>query len=173
MDFFIVEIKARYENHDWLKAYLEERGARFTGKDIQEDTYYQVTHGRLKWRSGNIENSLIQYNRPNQAAAKVSEVKLVRVNADSDLKQMLTNALGIKVRVRKERLIYFVDNVKVHLDTVEGLGTFVEIEAIDSDGSLGKDFLENQCTQLKADFRIEEEKLVDRSYSDLILELKK
>ncbi|MCB0706142.1 MAG: class IV adenylate cyclase [Saprospiraceae bacterium] len=172
MNFFIVEIKARYEDHVWLQSHLEDRGARLIGKDRQEDIFFNVSSGRLKWRTGQVEDSLIHYHRQDQKQPKVSEGQLIRVNADSDLKDMLVNSLGVKVRVVKERIVYFVDNVKVHLDEVEGLGKFVEIEAIDSDGTLGKEFLNNQCDELKKAFRIEEENLIDRSYSDLILEQK-
>ncbi|MBR9922403.1 MAG: class IV adenylate cyclase [Bacteroidetes bacterium] len=170
MNFFIVEIKAKYTDLEWLEAHLRERGARFIGKDKQEDTYFHVPTGRLKWRSGQVENSLIHYYRKDQPHAKVSEVEMVRVNHDSELKSMLTHALGVKVRVVKERQIFFVDNVKVHLDVVEELGTFVEIEAIDSDGTLGKEFLENQCQSLKEEFKITDDLLIDRSYSDLLLD---
>jgi len=70
------------------------------------------------------------------------------------------------------REIYFIDNVKFHIDTVKDLGTFVEIEAIDKDGTIGEIELLNQCEFYLKLFGISKENLVSVSYSDLILELK-
>lgn len=85
------------------------------------------------------------------------------------LKVVLTQALGILTVVDKCREIYFLDNVKVHLDRVEGLGTFVEIEAIDEEGSIGETRLREQCEQYMALFEIAEDDLVKVSYSDMLL----
>ena len=85
------------------------------------------------------------------------------------LKAVLTQALGVLAVVDKHREIYFIDNVKVHLDRVEGLGTFVEIEAIGEDGNLGEARLREQCEFYMALFEVAEEDLVGVSYSDMVL----
>ena len=72
--------------------------------------------------------------------------------------------------VDKKRKIYFINNVKFHFDTVEGLGTFVEVEAIDKDGSIGKEKLQAQCDEYAALFGIDAEDYCSVSYSDMILE---
>ena len=144
--------------------------AEFRGTDVQTDTYFKVNNGRLKLRQGNIENSLIFYNRENIAGPKMSQVNLFQVNNDSDmLKQILINANGIKIVVRKKREIWFIDNVKFHIDEVEGLGSFVEIEAIDKDGSLGLEKIQEQCNHYLHQFNITEENLLTHSYSDLLM----
>ncbi len=165
-----IEIKARCADPAFIRAYLQQQQARFVGTDEQTDTYFHVPNGRLKLRQGPIENALIFYKRENKAGPKLSEVKLFQVPAESDvLKEVLTQANGIKVIVKKRRAIYFIDNVKFHIDEVEGLGSFVEIEAIDTDGSLGLEKINQQCHYYLQAFQIPETDLLTHSYSDLLL----
>ena len=166
-----IEIKARCSNQDFIRNLLLDRQADFRGTDHQVDTYFQVPKGRLKLRQGSIENNLIHYDRPDQAGPKASEVHLYACQDGEALKATLAAALNIKVVVDKKREIYFIENVKFHLDQVEELGTFVEIEAIDSDGSIGRDKLKEQCDYYLELFKIQEEDLLQNSYSDMLLEL--
>ncbi len=165
-----VEIKARTSNHDGIRRVLTDRGARLVGDDHQIDTYFNVVAGRLKLREGNIENSLIFYQRNNQSGPKQSDVVFARIEPNPALKLVLEASNGVMVVVDKQRQIWFDANVKVHLDVVQGLGTFVEIEAIDADGSLDSSKLEAQCRLFMDLFGIQEESLVARSYSDLLME---
>ncbi|MFN8636062.1 MAG: class IV adenylate cyclase [Chloroflexota bacterium] len=182
-----VEIKARCADLTRARATLLALGARLVGPDYQLDTYFQVPNGRLKLREGQIENNLIFYTRPDQDGPKRSDVILYGTRPGTDLKALLTAALGTLVAVEKRREIYFVEvsdvdvpgdpsaptrargqeNVKVHLDTVTGLGSFVEIEAIDLDGSLGPALLEAQCRRLMARLNVQDADLEPASYSDL------
>ena len=75
--------------------------------------------------------------------------------------------------VNKKRKIYFIENVKFHFDTVQNLGTFIEVEAIDKDGSIGKEKLQEQCDFYAAMFNIQKEDFMAVSYSDMIIEIKK
>jgi len=164
-----VEIKARCHQQDKIKEILENKKAAFKGVDHQIDTYFVVPNGRLKLRQGSIENNLIYYDRPDQSGPKVSKISLYPCTRDSDqLHQTLSNALGIKIVVDKQRGIYFIDNVKFHLDNVKGLGTFVEIEAIDTDGSISMEQLNEQCNYYLELFGVLEEDLIHNSYSDLV-----
>jgi adenylate cyclase class 2 len=129
-----------------------------------------VPRGRLKLRLGNIEKSLIYYQRPDQAGPKQSDVLLYPVESGSELLEVLKASLGIKVVVDKIREIYFLENVKFHIDTVKGLGDFVEIEAIDSDGSVGRERLLEQCQYYLNALEIQPSDLVEVSYSDLLME---
>src|SRR5699024_1600806 len=117
---------------------------------------------------GTIENYLIHYRRPNKKGPKQADIILYKSVPESTLKSILTAALETWVVVDKSREIYFIDNVKFHLDKVEKLGTFMEIEAIDTDGSVGKEKLRRQCAEYRALFGINEEDLVAVSYSDLL-----
>ena len=164
-----IEIKARTTNVAAIKKILEQEKARFVGIDHQIDTYFKVPNGRLKLRQGNIETSLIHYQRANQAGPKSSEVSLYHPEADEKLKHVLVQALETLVVVDKQRAIYFVGNVKFHLDEVKGLGNFVEIEAIDKDGDLGRPMLQAQCDHFTKLLGILPEDLIEVSYSDLLL----
>jgi predicted adenylyl cyclase CyaB len=82
---------------------------------------------------------------------------------------LLTKALGVLVVVDKHREIYFIGNVKFHLDNVVGLGTFVEIEAIDKEGTLGNEKLLEQCNYYLNLLLVSKEDLLATSYSDLLL----
>ncbi|MEZ4700041.1 MAG: class IV adenylate cyclase [Rhodothermales bacterium] len=171
MNILNIEIKARCADHAPIRAYLESAGAHYAGLDRQIDTYFRVPEGRLKLRQGNVEQALIFYRRPDQAGPKRSDVVLHPADAatSESLRHTLTAALGVLVVVDKRRHIFFIDNVKFHLDAVEGLGSFVEIEAIDRDGSIGVDRLRAACETYMEAFAIAPEDLVEVSYSDLML----
>lgn len=163
-----IEIKARTERLEDIRRYLEQQGARFVGTDKQTDTYFQVPQGRLKLREGTIERNLIWYQRPDQQGPKRSDFLLLPVPDAEALKTLLSTALGVRTTVKKIRDIYYIDNVKFHLDQVEGLGTFVEIEA----GNLLRDLpvgqLQVQCDFYREQLGIRDQDLLDQSYSDLL-----
>ena len=169
--FFNVEIKARTNNSDGIRAWLEKAGARYIGLDHQVDTFFHLPEGkgRLKLREGNIENALIHYQRPNREGPKTSEVSLYQTSDGKKLKEVVKRSLGEKVVVDKQRYIYFMGNVKFHIDEVKELGAFVEIEAIDEDGSIGLEKLNAQCTHFMKELGVSEEDLVDVAYADLLL----
>ncbi len=169
MNHLNVEIKACSDKHDQILAFLTANNARFVGIDHQIDTYFNTPNGRLKLREGNIENALIFYERSNQAGPKKSDIILYQTTPNSSLKAILTKTNGILAVVDKKRQIFFIENVKFHLDTVNQLGTFVEIEAIDLTGEIGYKKLLEQCTFYKNLCQIEENDLLEMSYSDMIL----
>jgi len=165
-----VEIKAKCADTKFVREILLENGGEYKGTDEQEDTYFNVPDGRLKLRIGPIENSLIFYKRTNKEGPKTSEVTMADAMADgNNLKQVLAKALGIKVIVAKSREIYFIDNVKFHIDEVPGLGNFVEIEAIDKDGNIGQTKLDEQCRHYIELLGIKDVDLISVSYSDMLL----
>ena len=163
------EFKAKVNNLSELEATLVKRSPVFAGEDHQVDTYFNVPHGRLKLREGNIENALIHYERINSAGAKQSNVLLYQHQNDPSLKKILITALGVKAIVDKQRKIYFMDNVKFHFDTVRELGTFLEVEAIDKEGTIGLDTLKNQCAEYISLFALHQSQFIAESYSDLVL----
>ena len=169
------EFKARTTELDNLEKKFLELHPKFIGEDNQTDTYFNVEKGRLKLREGNIENSLIYYERQNTAGAKQSDVLLYHHDPDlptgqagKTLKDILIKLHGIKVIVEKKRRIYFIDNVKFHFDTIAELGTFIEVEAIDKDGSLGIEKLKEQADKYAAFFNIKKEDFIALSYSDML-----
>lgn len=169
------EFKARAINLAALEKKLLQLKPKYIGEDNQTDTYFNVAKGRLKLREGNIENSLIYYERQNVADAKQSDVLLYPHQRDISLKEILTKLHGIKVVVTKIRKIYFIENVKFHFDTIEEIGTFVEVEAIDNTREIGSDSyriekLKEQCNQYADLFGIKNEDYISISYSDMILD---
>ena len=162
------EFKARVDNTETYENKLLALNPRFAGVDHQVDTYFNVSKGRLKLREGNIENALIYYERENVAEAKRSDIILFRFQPDKALKEILTMQLGIKVVVDKLRKIYFINNIKFHFDTVNTLGNFIEVEAIDDKGDFTTQQLQQQCDQYFNFFELDKLQLVDKSYSDLI-----
>lgn len=169
-----VEIKATCSEPEKIRSILESQKAEFIGTDRQVDTYFNVKEGRLKLREGTIENNLIYYRRPDSKKPKDSDIELIPMpdKMSADMKNLLKKSLGIWITVEKEREIYFIDNVKFHIDEVKQLGSFVEIEAIDKDGSKDKGELYKQCLYYMDLLKIEDSALVDVSYSDMLAEVK-
>ena len=162
------EFKAKVDNPDSYEQKLLTLNPIFKGEDHQTDTYFKVPAGRLKLREGNIENALINYNRENTNDAKLSEVILYQHHPDKALKDIHTLQLRILTVVDKKRRIYFIDNVKFHFDSVEGLGTIIEVEAIDNKEQYSVQELKAQCDKYFRFFELEKSNLIDKSYSDLI-----
>jgi predicted adenylyl cyclase CyaB len=165
------EFKARVDNIENYENKLLSLNPTFRGLDHQIDTYFNVSKGRLKLREGNIENALINYDRENVLGSKESQIILYQHQPNAALKNILTKQLGIKVIVDKKRKIYFIDNVKFHFDIVEQLGTFIEVEAIDYNENFTIDALKKQCDTYFAFFELTAQNLIDKSYSDLMMDL--
>ncbi len=165
-----IEIKARCSNVDKIREILKHHNADFKGIDNQKDTYFKSNYGRLKLREGNIENSLIFYDRENKSSSKESKVILYKSGDSNTLKDIFIRSIGIKVVVEKKREIYFIDNVKFHIDSVENLGKFVEIEVIGNEKS-NKSELEAQCNYYVQLLDIQEQDLISNSYSDMLSEM--
>jgi adenylate cyclase, class 2 len=170
MPFLNVEIKARCNDRESIRNYLLQHKAELKGTDEQTDTYFNVPNGRLKLREGNIENNLIFYERNNQAGPKSSHFNLVKVDDAKGLKEVLTKSMGVKVVVTKRREIYYINNVKFHIDEVPDLGSFVEIEAGNILADLSATQLKEQCDHYMRELGIDESDLVEISYSDMLLE---
>ncbi|MBS3091523.1 class IV adenylate cyclase [Candidatus Pacearchaeota archaeon] len=176
MSHLNVEFKARCHNLGQIRDILTiAYNANFHGLDHQIDTYFKPPNGRLKLREGNVENNLIYYERENKQGPKQSLVTLFDTQSANvrDLKEILTKSIGVLAVVDKIREIYFVDNVKFHLDQVKSLGNFVEVEALDKKGDIGREFLIRQCADFLKEFQIQEKDLISISYSNMLLELSK
>jgi adenylate cyclase, class 2 len=170
MSYLNVEIKAQCQNPEYIRDYLKKQGAEFRGTDEQTDTYFQVNYGRLKLREGNIENNLIWYLRENQPGPKSSQFHLVKSENPLALKEALEKSCGIKMIVRKKREIYYIRNVKFHLDIVPGLGSFMEIEAGNISEEKTKEELLAQCKFYLAEMGIQDSDLIAGSYSDMMMQ---
>jgi homotetrameric cytidine deaminase len=161
-----LELKARLHDPAATLARALALGAVDQGTLVQRDTYYPVRHGRLKLRQ--IEGSgaeLIAYRRADATAGGLSSY--VRVPAGGELGPALDAALGTRVVVAKRRRLLLLENVRIHLDEVEGLGAFLEFEAV-----LGPDHTrqegEPKLARLKTELGISDDDLVAVGYADLL-----
>ncbi len=136
----------------------------FTQK--QEDIYYKAESGRLKLRiiDGKAGN-FIHYHRANTAPKRVSEYTIAETDTPAPMKDILKSLFGVLVTVRKTREIFIVNNIRIHLDSVAGLGKFLEFEVIFS--SLKK--AEREIEKLIKHFGLDEKQFIKVSYSDLLL----
>lgn len=171
MPYLNVEIKAKCPDVHFIRRYLLSNNADFKGIDEQTDTYFNVQNGRLKLREGNIENNLIYYQRENKAGPKHSFFRLVKVEDAAGLKKILTDSLSIKVIVIKRREIYYIGNVKFHIDEVNQLGSFMEIEAGNMLAAYTEKELREQCDFYMKVFGIKYEDLIEYSYCDMMIAL--
>ena len=168
MSHINIEIKARTNNTEFIRKYLHQHRADFKGIDLQTDTYFNTTSGRLKLRQGNIENSLIYYDRQDLPGPKQSNFELLPVTNGELLKSILVKAMGVRIIVKKSREIFFLRNVKFHIDNLESLGTFVEIEATNIGYDASIEELRAQCDYYMREFGIREQDLIKNSYSDML-----
>jgi predicted adenylyl cyclase CyaB len=161
------EFKARLNDEGRIRETLKRLHARFIGTDHQIDTYFRVPSGRLKVREGRLENALIFYRRSNLRRARQSAVEMMLLPRRNSLRAILARSLGTLAVVDKRREIYFVKNVKIHLDRVRRLGRFLEVEAISRTGNVKN--IRSQARQFQKLFGITAKDIVAESYSDLIL----
>jgi predicted adenylyl cyclase CyaB len=126
-----LEIKARCADLAAARARAKSLATEWIGIDHQIDTYFKTRAGRLKLRESSLSGGqLVPYLRPDQKGPKRSDYQLLPAADPEGLKALLSELLGVHQIVRKEREIALYENVRIHLDRVEGLGTFIEFEAV-------------------------------------------
>jgi homotetrameric cytidine deaminase len=163
-----VELKA----HDPDPARTLERalaaGARDEGLLRQRDTYFHVPAGRLKLREQEPGGAtLIAYERPDEAAERVSSYRLVEVPDAGALRDALAAVNGVDVVVVKRRHLLMWETVRIHLDEVRGLGSFLELEAVAEPGSdLSRE--RAQVAHLREALEIRDDALREGSYADAL-----
>ena len=163
-----IEVKARIDDFPGLKSAVESLS------DVpgillrQQDTFFFVPGGRLKLRESRPGDAeLIYYQRADGAEAKLSEYSRATVDDPTSLGIVLSTALGARGRVRKERLLYQSGQTRIHLDRVEQLGDFLELEYVLREGeqeAVGR----KTVASLLCRFGIREEDLIAGSYIDLM-----
>lgn len=163
-----IELKAYCRSKEKIREILLSIGAECKGVDHQTDTYFHSKSGTLKLREADTKNNLIHYTREDKKDSNESKVTIYQTLPNSSLKEILEKTIGSKCIVGKAREIYFIDNVEFHIDTVKGLGNFIEIEAINVDGSIAIEELQKQCNHYIKILEINAKDLVYESYSDLL-----
>ena len=126
-----IEIKARAPEFEALKARAEQLSDSPVQTIAQIDTFFFTAKGRLKLREfGSGFAQLIYYERADQEGPKRSDYYVGETHDSEHLKAVLAVALGVRGTVRKVRYLYMIGQTRVHLDDVQDLGHFVELEVV-------------------------------------------
>jgi adenylate cyclase, class 2 len=138
-------IKIRLTDTPALLERLTELDAKFVGIDNQRDSYFKTNVGKLKLREGNIENLITHYTR--EAGKGVEYTRVIRydVNPLREEIDRLRRDHELIRTVNKERRIFFLENVKVHVDRIPGGEEFLELEAFDRTNEFTEAVLRSQC----------------------------
>jgi homotetrameric cytidine deaminase len=163
-----VELKARDPAPDRSLERARALGAEDRGELRQRDTYFAAPRGRLKLREqepGGAE--LIAYERPDGAQARESRYRIAPVADPAALREALDAALGTVTVVEKRRHLLVWEGVRIHLDRVEGLGDFVELEGVaDADSDLAREA--ELVARLRDELGIADDAIEATGYADLL-----
>jgi len=163
-----IEIKARVRDFGEIRSRAEKLCNEPVEVISQEDIFFNVPRGRLKLRTlARDRGQLIYYTRPDQEGPKRSDYHIFETHDPENLMHVLELAYGIRGVVKKTRYLYLAGQTRIHLDDVEGLGQFMELEVvlqegqIDADGEKLADHLMNSLGVKKGD-------LLEGAYMDLL-----
>jgi len=163
-----IEIKARARDFAEIKQRAEKLSDTPVQIMPQVDTFFNVSHGRLKLRApGEGHAQLIYYERANQDGPKRSDYHIADITDPENLRRVLELSYGVRGVVKKTRYLYLVGQTRVHLDDVEGLGQFVELEVVmraDQSDAEGRAIAEDLMQRL----RIRKSDLLEGAYMDLL-----
>lgn len=167
-----IEIKAKCHNLEFALQKAKQLSTEYVGLLHQLDTYYKTQTGRLKLREINgLEAQLIPYHKDYSTGPMKSNYDVLPSTNPQNLKSILKTILGEVAIVDKNREVYLIDNVRVHLDKVKGLGEFIEFEAVYEEKTIeDKEREVSKVNELMKVFEIQEEDLLDRSYIDYFLD---
>jgi predicted adenylyl cyclase CyaB len=163
-----IEIKARVRDFNKIRRRAEQLSDTRVEVIPQEDTFFNTPQGRLKLRLlSQNEGQLIYYTRPNQEGPKRSDYHIFLTSEPENLKRVLELAYGIRGIVRKTRYLYLVGQTRVHLDDVEGLGQFIELEVVMRERQSASDG-QAIAEGLMAALGVEKSNLLQGAYMDLL-----
>jgi len=163
-----IEIKARVDDFEELKVRAEALSDQPLEIIPQEDTFFNTEKGRLKLRvKAPDTGELIYYERPDQDGPKRSDYHLAKTNDPENLKIALSLALGVRGVVKKTRYLYMAGQTRIHLDDVEGLGHFMELEVVlhaEQSDAEGQAIAEDLMRRLG----VQEDALLEGAYMDML-----
>ena len=164
-----IEFKAKINNYSLVYQSVAELTKVNPTVLLQKDIFYKTHFGRLKLRSiCNTKHELIFYLRPNKKGPKCSKYIRVHINNQSLVDSLLTKMLGHLVVVKKQRDLFLLDNIRFHLDRVDELGAFLEIEYVLSPMESREAAL-STVNNLIHRLQIQKNMLVNHSYAELLL----
>src|SRR5262245_65620378 len=163
-----VEIKARIQSIEALAERVSAIADEGPIEMLQDDTFFACERGRIKLRAFSAtEGQLIFYQRQNQTGPKESSYIISPIAAPDSLREALSLAYGQVGRVRKHRTLYLVGRTRVHLDRVEDLGDFLELEVVLA-GEESADVGVKEARALMTALGLADSQLVDGAYVDLL-----
>ncbi len=163
-----LEIKSKCSDHSAAVSALRKLNAKYNGILKQRDVYFKVSPGRLKLRSINrVEHQLIYYRRPDRKSARYSNYFLEKIRYPVETEKLLGDSLGKLITVNKKRVLYIYENVRIHLDTIRGLGKFIEIEVVCRTANETK-MAASKMQMLTKALGIKQKDRVSESYSDIL-----
>jgi len=163
-----VEIKAILRNRAAAEAIAARLSDRRRQRIRQEDIFFHCDGARLKLRIlGPKRGELIRYERPDVAGLRASHYSIARTCDPEGLREILGQTLGITGVVRKTRTLYKVGQTRIHIDQVEGLGDFLELEVVLRPGQTEMEGA-GIARQVLSNFMLEEDQLVAAAYVDLL-----
>lgn len=142
---------------------------------VQTDTYFQVPNGRLKLREIQSDEGqsaeLIQYDRADDVGSRFSTYQLLAFDPARarELTRMLQRSTGVLTIVRKHRTVAIWSSTRIHLDQVESLGSFVELETVLDDGELDQNQARAEHEDVIEWLGLSLLESIAGSYSDLLL----
>lgn len=166
-----LEIKAKCYDLNNAEEKVKLFATQYVGTDTQTDTYFKTQKGRFKLRESSLTGSyLIPYLRANQTDAKISMYERIDVEDTNNVKSLFEQLLGIDLVVNKKRIIYLYKNVRIHLDEVKELGTFIEFEAVFDEINSDEKKEQQKVNFLMNELNIQKEDLIAVSYENLLKE---
>jgi predicted adenylyl cyclase CyaB len=163
-----IEIKAHIESVEALTAKAAALADEGPIEIAQDDTFFRCDSGRLKLRVfSNGTGELIYYRRANHYGPKESFYLISPTSAPDSLRESLSLAYGQVGRVRKHRKLFLVGRTRVHLDEVEGLGHFLELEVVLADDEPAGAGV-REARELLEKLDIKASQLIDDAYVDLL-----
>jgi adenylate cyclase class IV len=163
-----IEIKARIDRVETLVAKAAALADEGPIEIAQDDTFFRCDTGRLKLRAfSDGTGELIYYRRANQPGPKESFYLLSPTSAPDSLRESLSLAYGQVGRVRKHRILFLVGRTRVHIDKVEQLGDFLELEVVLADDE-PSDAGIREARELMMSFDVEPRQLIEDAYVDLL-----
>ena len=166
---FNIEIKARVREPDKLRSLVESISTEPNQTFYQEDVFFQTCKGRLKLRIlSDTTGELIYYERPNTCGAKLSSYQIYETSKPDELRKLLSMSLGETITVKKKREVYKVGQTRIHLDEVDKLGIFMELEIVLNSDQTPEDG-RIIASELMKKLGINEADLVSDAYADILL----
>jgi predicted adenylyl cyclase CyaB len=163
-----IEIKARIESAEALEPKAAALADSGPDEILQDDTFFSCPNGRMKLRAfSDSDGQLIFYRRPDQAGPKESFYVLSATSSPGTLREALSLGYGQTGRVHKRRTLYLAGRTRIHIDRVEGLGNFLELEVVLADGEPPEDGV-RIAHDLLGKLGVGSDQLIEGAYVDLL-----